>query len=156
MTGCFIDTWAYVALANRRDAGHWVACEVDEFLSEQGWVCATSDWVLDETLTQLHALAGPGVAGRFLDDLDAQVRARALMVLNVSPPRFEAALQRFRALAPKVPKLSLTDCSSFVLMEELDLRWAFTADRHFYAAGPRIGPLVTRADGQLVFRPPVP
>ncbi len=155
MRTCFIDTWAYIALANRRDAGHEVACEVDAYLTDHGWTCATSDWVLDETVTQLHSLAGGAVAARFLDDLDAQLRARTLLLLNVSPPRFEAAVRHFRKLAPKVTRLSLTDCSSFALMEELEIRWAFTADRHFYAAGPDIGPLVTRLDDELLFRAPV-
>jgi predicted nucleic acid-binding protein len=151
----FVDTWAYLALANRRDAGHAVALEVDDFLETHGWVRVTSDWVLDETLTALHALAGPQVTFRLLEDLDAQLAARQLLLLNVSAPRFDAAMKQFRALAPKVPKLSLTDCSSFALMHELEIRWAFTADTHYFAAGPKVGPLVSRVDGAFVFRAPV-
>jgi predicted nucleic acid-binding protein len=153
---CFVDTWAYLALANRRDAGHQVALEVEEFLNQQGWVFATSDWVLDETVTQLHALAGFEVTARFLEDLDAQIVSRRVLLLNVSPPRFEAGLKAFRRLAPTVPRLSLTDCTTFALMTELEIRWAFTADKHFYAAGAHIGPLVARSDGAMVFRAPVP
>lgn len=155
MRAYFVDTWAYIALANRRDAGHEVALEVDQFLGEHGWTAVTSEWVLDETVTQLHLLAGANVVTRFLDDLDAQLKARQLMLLNVSTLRFDAAVQQFRALAPKVPRLSLTDCASFALMTELKIRWAFTADKHFYAAGPRIGPLVTRVDEAFTFRAPV-
>lgn len=155
MRAYFIDTWAFIALANRRDEGHPVALEVDQFLEEQGWTAVTSEWVLDETVTQLHLLAGGAVVLRFLDDLDAQLKARRLMLLNVSPPRFDAAVRQFRMLAPKVPRLSLTDCTSFALMTELEIRWAFSADKHFYAAGPHIGPLVSRLDGGLVFRAPI-
>jgi predicted nucleic acid-binding protein len=151
----FVDTWAYLALANRKDAGHSVAREVDEFLVSKGWVAITSDWILDETLTQLHALAGAKVTARFIEDLNVQLEARQLQLLNVSPPRFEATLAEFRRLTPTVPRLSLTDCSSFALMKELDVRWAFTADKHFYRAGPEVGPLVTNVDGHLVFRPPI-
>lgn len=155
MRACFFDTWAYIALANRRDAGHEVALEVDRFLAEEGWIAVTSDWVLDETVTQLHLLAGAKVVTQFLDDLDAQLKARQLMLLNVSTPRFDAALELFRKLAPKVPRLSLTDCTSFALMGELEVRWAFTADKHFYSAGPRVGPLVWLLDGAFTFRAPV-
>lgn len=155
MRAYFVDTWAYLALANRRDAGHEIALEVDRFLTEEGWTAVTSEWVLDETVTQLHLLAGGTVVTRFLDDLDAQLKARQLMLLNLSTLRFDAAVKQFRALAPKVPRLSLTDCSSFALMTELQIRWAFTADKHFYAAGPRIGPLVTRVDDAFTFRAPV-
>jgi predicted nucleic acid-binding protein len=77
------------------------------------------------------------------------------MLLNVTRLRFEAAITQFRALAPKVPRISLTDCSTFALMTELSIRWAFTADKHFYAAGPRIGPLVSRVDDVLTFRAPI-
>ena len=56
MKTCFVDTWAYIALANRRDAGHQIALEVDQFLADDGWTLATSDWVLDETVTQLHLI----------------------------------------------------------------------------------------------------
>ena len=156
MRTCFFDTWAYIALANRSDAGHEVALEVDRFLAEEGWIAVTSDWVLDETVTQLHLLAGAKVVTQFLDDLDAQLKARQLMLLNVSTPRFDAAIKLFRKLAPKVPRLSLTDCTSFALMTELEVRWAFTADKHFYSAGPRIGPLVSLVDGEFTFRAPVP
>jgi uncharacterized protein len=152
---CFVDTWAYLALANRRDAGHDIAVEVDQFLSDEGWTLATSEWVLDETVTQLHLVAGAKAVLQFLDDLDAQLKARQLLLLNVSPPRFDAALLQFRKLAPRVPRLSLTDCTSFALMTELEVRWAFTADKHFYAAGPRIGPLVSLVDGAFIFRAPV-
>jgi len=155
MKTCFIDTWAYIALANRGDAGHEIALEVDQFLADEGWTMTTSDWVLEETVTQLHLLAGARVAQQFLDDLDAQLKARQLMLLNVSTARFDAAIRQFRKLAPKVPRLSLTDCSSFALMTELGVRWAFTADKHFYSAGPRIGPLISLVDGAFTFRAPV-
>jgi predicted nucleic acid-binding protein len=152
---CFVDTWAWVAMTNRRDAGHEVAVEVDRWLAEHRWVLATSDWVLDETLTQLQALGGSRVSLSFLEDIETQVQARTLMMVHSSQLRLEAGLRWFKRLAPTVERISLTDCSSFALMEELSIRWAFTADRHFYRAGPDIGPLVTRDGGALIFRAPV-
>lgn len=151
---CFVDTWGWLALANRRDAGHQLAVEIDQWLDEQGWVLCTSDWVLDETLTQLQALGGARVSLSFLEDLDAQVQARSLMMLNVNPLRLDATLRWFKKLAPDVARISLTDCSTFALMDELEIRWAFSADRHFYRAGSNIGPLVARDGDTLLFRPP--
>jgi predicted nucleic acid-binding protein len=151
---CFVDTWAYLALVNRKDAGHEVAAEADAWLVDHGWLLCTSDWVLDETVTELHALAGARVALRFLDDVEALARDRRLLIAGVSRERMDATLQTFRRLAPKVPRLSLTDSCSFTLMEELEIRWAFTADRHFLRAGPKISPLIVRDGAELHFRPP--
>jgi predicted nucleic acid-binding protein len=81
---CFVDTWAWVAMTNRRDAGHEVAVEVDRWLAEHRWVLATSDWVLDETLTQLQALGGSRVSLSFLEDIETQVQARTLMMVHSS------------------------------------------------------------------------
>lgn len=153
MKYCFIDTWAYLALLNRKDSGHRAALEADAWLEEHAWVLTTSDWILDETLTQLH-VAGASVAIRFMDDLDAQIQARTLLVLSISKDRMESATRIFRKLAPKVPRISLTDCCTFGVMEELEIRWAFTADRHFFQAGPKISPLIIRDGDQLHFRPP--
>ena len=156
MKQCFVDTWAYLALLNRNDAGHEVAHEADEWLQAHGWVSCTSDWVLDETVTHLHVLGGAKVSLGFLDELHEQVRGRQLLIATVSADRTQAAIAWFRKLAPTVPRLSLTDCASFGLMDELDIRWAFTADRHFYSAGKRIGPLIVRDGPHLRFRPPEP
>ncbi|MFT3708491.1 MAG: PIN domain-containing protein [Archangium sp.] len=154
MKYCFVDTWAWLALLNRKDRGHAVAAEASEWLETHGWVLCTSDWILDETATELHAIAGASVALRFLDDVEALAKDRRLLVAGVSSERMNTTVQNFRKLAPKVPRLSLTDCCSFALMSELEIRWAFTADRHFLRAGPKIAPLIIRDGEELHFRPP--
>src|SRR6266702_4710271 len=154
MRACFYDTWAFLALANARNTGHDVAQAADQALERAGFISVTSDYILDETLTALHVHAGAHVALKFLSVFDAQVLAEEMVLLELTSLRRDRALREFRKLAPRIPRLSFTDCTSFTLMRELDIRVAFTADRHFLRAGPRLRPLLTLVEGELCFRLP--
>lgn len=142
MRAFFCDTWAFLALANRRDPHHDLAVRVDRWLEDHGFAAATSDYVLDEAVTGLHAAAGALVALRFLDVIEARIEGADLMLLDVGRLRRERAFELFRRVAPEEPRLSLTDCTSFALMHELGIQWAFTADRHFHRAGQGVRPLL--------------
>jgi predicted nucleic acid-binding protein len=56
-------------------------------------------------------------------------------VVPASPALFAAALERIRARSDK--DWGLTDCASFVAMEERGLSEALTPDDHFVQAGFR-------------------
>src|SRR5882672_8853032 len=109
--------------------------ECDRALEREGYVAVTSDYVFDETLTCLHASAGARVAMIFADLLLARVDAWEVLLTDVTPSRRTLALATFRKLAPAEPRLSFTDCTSFVVMRELGIDIAFTADGHFRRAG---------------------
>nr|MDO8080323.1 hypothetical protein [Candidatus Freyarchaeota archaeon] len=49
----FIDTWAWLALANRRDSNHKSAIEGYNEIKEEKCRMVTSDYVLDEAITPL-------------------------------------------------------------------------------------------------------
>ena len=151
MRAIFYDTWAFIALANAGDPHHAIAVEADERAVERGYVGVTSDWILDETLTGLHASLGARVALAFLDAFSDMVDGEQLTLVHVSTARREAAIQMFKKLAADTPRLSLTDCSSFTIMRELQIPWAFTGDRHFGKAGKGLAPLFTRTGHRLVF-----
>lgn len=119
-----------------------------------GYVGATSDYVLDETLTGLHAAAGSRVALTFADSLLARVEAEYVLLVEVNAFRRDKALELFRRLSSSIPRLSFTDCTSFAVMRELDVSLAFTADKHFRMAGSGIRPLLVQELGQLVLRLP--
>lgn len=142
MRAFYYDTWAFLALANRRDPHHEVAAQLDAALEQARYVAVTSHDVLDETVTGLHITAGHSVALRFLELMEARVRGSELMLVEPTADRREAAAGLFRRLAPDTPRLSLTDCSSMTVMQELGIELAFTADRHFHRAGPGIRPLL--------------
>lgn len=138
----FYDTWAFVALANRRDPAHAVASDLDVLLEQQGYAATTSDYVLDETLTLLNVAAGAKTTLLFLDDFEARVAAGELQLLGVDSERRERAMAIFRKLVSSEGRLSFTDATSFAIMQELSICDAFTADAHFHRAGHGIRPLV--------------
>jgi len=138
----FYDTWAFLALANAADRWHALSVEADRKLEARGYVAVTSDYILDETITSLHVQAGYPVAERFLDIVEARVRGKDLLLVEVSAPRRERALALFRRLGPDSPRLSFTHCTSFAIMRELGIRSAFTADADFHRAGGGVRPLL--------------
>lgn len=154
MRAVFYDTWAFLALADGRDAGHAVVVTADRWLQRAGFVVVTSDHVFGETLTAVHAAVGSAAAIALADTILAGVEAGAITLVDVNRERRDAAVATFRRLAPRVPRLSFADCTSFAVMRELGIRHALTADAHFRAAGPAIRPLFVRRDGKLVYEPP--
>jgi predicted nucleic acid-binding protein len=150
MRAFFCDTWAFIALANSSDPAHDVAVEVDRKLERDGWVGVTSDYVFDETLTFLNAVAGARAAVGFSDAFLERVAAGELQLLDVGPARRDAAIALFRKLAPEERRLSFTDATSFALMHELAIAHAFTADAHFHRAGRGVRPLVSAKAGRFV------
>lgn len=150
----FVDTWGFVAQADRRDAWHSAATEALTELSAGGWGLATSTDVIDEAVTAVSALLGGKAAVQFLGDLEAMALGEELAVIAITEARRAAGAKVFRRLAPEVPRLSLTDCTSFAVMHELGLTLALTGDQHFTRAGKGIRPLFLRSGQSLEFRPP--
>jgi len=154
MRAWFYDTWGFLALADRRDQDHEAAAQADLWRQERGIIVVTTDYVMDETLTTLHAAAGAAVALEFADLLGARVAAERVVLAEVHGDRRERALAWFRRLAPANPRLSFTDCTSFAVMEELRLEIAFTLDRHLRRPGGRIRPLFHREGTRARWTPP--
>jgi len=126
----FIDTAAFLAIENRRDAHHERALAFRDTSLEVGRTFVTSDYVLDESYTLLRNRAGHAVAVQFGEDVRA---SRVLRVEHVTPDIIELAWRTFKAFADK--EFSFTDCTSFALMERLHISTAFTFDEHFRQYG---------------------
>ena len=150
MRAFFYDTWAFVALANKADPHHALAVELDRELEKQGYVAATSDYVIDEAITLLHLSGGARAALALLDVIEARTAASELLLLEIHAERRARAVEIFRKLAAEEPRLSFTDCTSFGAMRELGIQLAFTADRHFHRAGAGIRPLLERRGARLL------
>lgn len=128
----FADTSALYAAVDARDAHHRKAALLMRQLAQAGRMIVTSDYVIAETLNLAVARRGRVVADRLLHLFEV---SSGLRMEWIGPERFLAAKAFFRRHADH--GYSFTDCTTFVLMRELEVRDALTTDRHFAEAGFR-------------------
>jgi len=130
----FIDSWGWIAIQNRQEPRH---AEVDAFYRNfrlQGGIAYTSDYVLDETITLLFRRLPYPLAQKAVTIIDEAVKRRYLYLEWITPNRFEEAKQ-FRSKLQDKPKISFTDLTSMVVMEEIGLAQVLTDDEHFVQVG---------------------
>ena len=95
----------------------------------------TTDFILDETLTLIRIRLGIKAAEEWWRQVDGSQRLRQEWI---DTQRFERARNLFFQYRDK--EFSFTDCTSFVIMQELRLTHAITTDRHFRQMGFQILP----------------
>jgi predicted nucleic acid-binding protein len=126
----FADTAGFLALWDASDQHHAAAIRLQGDLVRKHRRFLTTDYVVDETATLLQRRHSHAAAADFLDTI---TRSEALHIEWVGQDRFFAAISRFQHHADK--EWSFTDCVSFTVMQELNIRDAFTTDHHFHQAG---------------------
>jgi predicted nucleic acid-binding protein len=129
----FVDTWAWYALADTRDADHEAAQKANERLIDRGHTFVTTNFVLAEALTLIRYHLHHAAAVRFWHTLRDLIAAGLVELVRVSEPQEHAAWEIFERYGDQ--KFSYADCTSFAVMDDLGLSHAFTADRHFATCG---------------------
>jgi uncharacterized protein len=125
----FVDTGAYFALAFDGDDDHAAALAISQYLSREHRQLITTNFILAET----HAL--------LLNRLNRAIALRVLLSIYNSQTRIIRVSQSDEELAREILQTyqdkdySLTDATSFVVMQRLGIRSAFAFDRHFSQHG---------------------
>jgi uncharacterized protein len=127
MKQVFADSVYFFALLNRRDQIHESALR---FAAQATNPVLTTAWVVTEVA---DGLAGRATRQAFVRLLEVLESAPDVEVIPPSPDLFQRGLQRYVQRPDK--DWSLTDCISFVVMEERGVTQALTSDRHFEQAG---------------------
>jgi uncharacterized protein len=127
MTTVFADSYYYLAQVNERDDGHTKAVEFAKSFRGQ---IVTTEWALTEVG---DALAQSQKRGVFLQILEDEQNDSQTTIVPASHELFARGVALFSARSDK--DWSLTDCISFVVMEELGINEALTVDHHFQQAG---------------------
>ncbi len=130
----FVDTWAWLVLANDRDPAFPDVAEARAKAAGRRGIWVTTDYVLDETMTRLFAGASWTVARRYMEGIFEASRQGLVDIEHITPERFTGAW-RLRLRYHDKPRISFTDLTSFVVMRELEIQRALTGDAHFEQVG---------------------
>jgi uncharacterized protein len=126
----FVDTSAFLAIENLRDNYNKKALMLRDTLLKTGKTLVTSDYILDESYTIIRFRAGHRIAVQFGEAVRG---SQFLRIEYIAPDLIEKAWELFKTFSDH--EFSFTDCTSFILMERLKIKTAFTFDAHFQEYG---------------------
>lgn len=123
-----VDTSAWFALLNKRDASHETLSRF--FEQEKHYRYITTNYIIDETITLVRTKLGHNVA---LEAARLFQRGELARVIQVTEEIQGRAFQLFEKYSDK--GFSFTDCTSFAVMELFAIQKALSLDRDFRQAG---------------------
>lgn len=127
MRAVFADTSFYGAVLNPRDQWHAEAVRLGRSWNER---VVLTDFILIELGNALSSLRGRRIFIEFVARLRADARTT---IVPASGELLDRGLARYSQRQDKT--WSLTDCISFVVMEQFGIAEGLTADHHFEQAG---------------------
>ncbi len=125
----FIDTSAFFAATDTRERDHDAAQSIMVRLAADRWLLFTSNFILAETHALMIARIGSRVAARVLFELDQS----GTTVVRINARNEQRAREIIRQYDDK--SFSLTDATSFSVMERLGITTAMSFDRDFAQYG---------------------
>lgn len=129
MKAVFADAFYFVALLNRADQHHAKTIAAARELRRS---IVTTEWVLAEVADALANSGSRRLAVAFIRELAQDPKVK---IVPATSNLFQRGLRLYEQRPDK--KWSLTDCISFVVMQEEELLEALTGDEHFNQAGFR-------------------
>lgn len=130
MRKLFIDTSALVALFDKKDKNHIKAKSILEKIRADKVKMLVTDYIFDESITTVLAAAGHKIAitvGEFI------LSSKIIEMVWLNETIKIKAWEFFKRHADK--GFSFTDCTSFIIMKELNLIDYFAFDEDFKQAG---------------------
>ncbi len=132
MPDVFLDTAYAIALSSRNDSFHTRAVSLSEELESAGTQLVTTHAVILEIGNALARRRHRAAAIRLLNAL---VNDPTVRIIPISETLFARAFGLFSERGYK--EWSLTDCMSFLVMQDHGISDALTTDEHFEQAGFR-------------------
>lgn len=129
MTEVFADTFYLVAVLSPQDDSHEQAMQ---FAQNDGRPIVTTAWVLTELADGLAQRADRTMFRDFLVDLESQPN---ITIVPAADELWRRGIELYASRPDK--EWSLTDCISFIVMQDRQLTEALTGDHHFEQAGFR-------------------
>ena len=130
MNEVFADAGYWIALFNPRDRLHSKALTVSQNIKGQRIV--TSQAVLTEFLNYFAAF-GTQFRQKAVQVIKSLQQSADVEIVVQTPEQFEAALVLYSQRPDK--EWGLTDCNSFLIMHQREIREVLAHDEHFLQAG---------------------
>ena len=129
----FVDTSFLIASENEEDEHYINAQEImEEIKTHPTWIrLVFTDYIFDEYMSYLKVKNTPAATISKIGN--GLLSSQVLQMYFISPNQFQAAWGKIQKFADK--NWSFTDCTSFVIMEELELQFHLSYDDHFNQAG---------------------
>ena len=130
----FVDTWAWIALADRRDPYHAQATAQHSELQTNRRRYVTTDYVLGEAITYLYDALPASQAQAFIDAILTAGKTGTCRLVHVSADQFHRAWIMRKKYRDK-PAISFVDFTSMVVMQDERITDIFSGDAHFEQVG---------------------
>ena len=127
MKAVFADAFYFVGLVNRADQHHSRIVAAARQLRDE---VLTTEWILAEFADALAESSSRRLVPQFIRALEQDPKVR---IIRADTDLFHRGLRLYEERPDK--EWSLTDCLSFVVMEQENIREALTGDQHFEQAG---------------------
>jgi hypothetical protein len=137
MTVAFVDSGAWIALANDADAFHARAREFFRTIS-RGTQLLTSNYIIGEAITLLTYRRFRDDALRLVQRIEDSVHVGWLTVVWVTPEVHEQALALYRRYDDQL--FSFGDCTSFAICLSRRVDFVFGFDNDFRIVGLDLRP----------------
>ena len=130
MNRVFVDTAAWLALLNADDVWNPQASNIRSDLDRRRYIFVTTDFV---QLEDADALCAPRYRKSTANFLTQVYHLKSTQVVALSQDLLRQGLKLYSERLDK--DWGLTDCTSFIVMQQQGLSLAFTSDKHFEQAG---------------------
>ena len=125
-----IDTWAWIALADKSDPYHRKAKAAHRKLRRTSRRYVTTDDILGETITYLFDAIGAIAAQGFINTILSNADAGIYLLVPISPREFRRVWDMRQRYTDK-PDISFIDFTTMVVLQDLRITDIFTGDAHF-------------------------
>jgi predicted nucleic acid-binding protein len=133
MNPVFVDTSAFIALGNRRDAFYRQAQEIRRRLVESQRTFVTTHLIIVELCSAFSPVKFRSTAVVMVDSI---MQSDKWESIEVNRKLMERGFERFKQMTDK--EWSLVDCISMIVAEDYGVLDVFTNDHHFEQAGFQI------------------
>ena len=129
----FVDTWAWYALTDVNDVDHQLAEKINDCLLKDGYFFVTTNYVLAESVTLIRYKMYHSVAVQFYNTIQKLIESGLVKLMRINEEHETTAWKIFEKYNDQ--NFSFVDCTSFAVMQNLNLSEVFTADHHFETMG---------------------